>query len=193
MAALSNQVKETVERMAEAIKGFAKREGYKDVAPKPRKPAKDSDLEKYEKYLGQKLPPSYREFLKLHDGYDWLAFPGHMLSIKDVMPGGEWHNNIKEWKQMFADYGRGEVVSGIVFAYLEEPNDYCYFDTEKPAKKKELPVVKFTANDPEEFPNLLAYFENIIEFCSTDFPTKAEMDAAMKEGKPLMKKGRKNG
>jgi hypothetical protein len=193
MADLRTQVQNTVERMVAAINALAKRQRYKSVVLKPGKPASDSEIEKYEKYLGLKLPPSYREFLKLHDGYECLAFPGHMLSIKDVMPGGQWHDDIKEWKGLYADYGRGEVVSGIVFANLDAPNDYAYFNTEKRGAKKELPVVRFTLNEADEFPNLLAYFENIIDFCSTEFPTREEMIAARKAGIPLKKKGQSNG
>src|SRR5262245_4865178 len=99
MPTKASQVADVVSRLAKAVTDFAKQEGDLDYLPVPHPPASAKLIADYEKYLGVKLPASYRAFLELHNGYDWLAYPGHMLSIEDVMPGGKYYDDILEWKK----------------------------------------------------------------------------------------------
>jgi hypothetical protein len=41
-----------------------------------------------------------------------------MLSIEDVMPGGEWYDRIVSWKKTSAKYGSTEVIDAIPIANM---------------------------------------------------------------------------
>ena len=60
-------------------------------------PASPSQIAKLERRLGKPLPPSYRAFLELHNG--WELFDGglNLLSVEDQ--DSEW---VQEWLKMLA-------------------------------------------------------------------------------------------
>src|ERR1035441_2526235 len=92
-------------KLIKVIQETVRRTKSTNIVLKPYPPASQQMIEKYERYLELKLPPSYRFFLELHNGYECLAFPGHMLSIESLMPGQQWHKKVIEWKQINADTG----------------------------------------------------------------------------------------
>jgi len=154
--------------------------GFPQVDPQPGAPASEQQIEEYEEFLGRRLPDSYREFLSLHDGFEWLAYPGHMLSIQDLMPGSPTYDRIIRWKKMTAEYGGAEVLDGIVIAPLGEPNDWVYLDPNQPTGPRELTVVAHYPNDSHTFEDLVAFFENRIEYCAV----AADLERELKSGKP---------
>jgi len=182
MPDLRTRLKESIARLVAALIKDHEREGLTKL-PKPRPPASDKDIEKYENHLQLKLPPSYREFLKLHNGYEGLAWPGDMLSIQDVMPGGQWYDAIQHWKQTCARYGGGEVLSGIVVAQQGEPNDYVYLDPQRPSRGKELTVVKFSPSYSGEYADLVEYFEYLISVLDIELPPPDENKTKRTRGK----------
>lgn len=129
---------------------------YRDVIPVPRPPATAPQIAAYEQYLRLALPASYRAFLELHNGYEWLAFPGHMLAIEDVVPGGEYFDDIKEWKQGMAEAGLTGALDGIVVAYLDQPNNWAYLDPHRVHADGEFDVALHVAGvDPSFYPTVV--------------------------------------
>jgi cell wall assembly regulator SMI1 len=157
-----------VERLARAVTLNAKKEGDLNYLPKPHPPATPEQLADYEKYLGRKLPDSYRAFLELHNGYDWLAFPGHMLSIESVMPGGQHYDDIVEWKKATAEYGGAEVLDGIVIANYDQPNSWIYLDPNRPSAKNELTVVEWDPEDSEDYADVIEFLEECFLTCTEE-------------------------
>jgi hypothetical protein len=165
MASIEATLKDVIARLDREIRDLAERKGKKHVRPKPFPPATEEEIARYEEYLGLKLPPSYRAFLKLHNGYDYLAYPGHMLSIQAVMPRGKWHKKIKDWKTTTAKYGSGEVLDGIVIANLDGPNNWTFLDPNKPTEGGEFAVVRWLSGDSDDYLDLVAFLENRIGLC----------------------------
>jgi len=134
---------------------------YRDVIPSAHSRATDRQIAMYEQYLGLRLPPSYRAFLELHNGYSWLAFPGHMLSIEEVMPNGDYFDDIKEWKTVMAEAGLGEALDGIVVAYLDQPNNWAYLDPNRPGADGEFDLALHVPGvDP-------SYYATVVEFIAS--------------------------
>jgi hypothetical protein len=75
-----------IDELDAKLRELATYPAYDRIVPRPGPPASEEQIALYEKHLGRPLPPSYRAFLSLHDGYQALAYPGDMLSIEDVMP-----------------------------------------------------------------------------------------------------------
>lgn len=182
MATLHAQLEDVIARLVSAIKEVAAISHFDEVDPKPRPPASAESIERYEQFLGQRLPDSYRAFLELHDGYDFLAYPGHMLSIREVMPGSPVYARIIEWKKMTTDYGGGEVLDGIVIAPLGEPNDWVYLDASRPSGSGELTVVAHYPDDSHEFQDLLEFFESRIRYCAVAIDVARETDGGKSSG-----------
>lgn len=159
----------SIARLKQALADYREREGFEDRVPAPRPPADEAEIVAYERHLGIRLPESYRIFLQLHDGYDWLAYPGHMLSIRSVMPGGEWYEDICEWKRDTVEYGSGEVLDGIVIATVDEATNWkLYLDPNRPSRQGELTVVEWTPNESYEYADLIEFFDELTLTWSED-------------------------
>jgi cell wall assembly regulator SMI1 len=165
---MMNDFKEEIQKVEQEIvaelKKLAGYRLYRDVIPKPHPPASAQEIRAYEEYLGLTLPNSYRAFLELYNGYDWLAFPGHMLSIQDVMPKGQYYEDIVEWKKELAEFGEGGVLDGIMIAYLDQPNNWVFLDPNRTSTEGELMVVMYVPGvDPEHFDNVIEFLRSSIE------------------------------
>ena len=155
------EIERAVQEVVTALQELARHKLYHDVIPRPRKPATAQAISSYEQYLGHSLSPSYRAFLSLYDGYEWLAFPGHMLSIEDVVEGGEYAPYIKEWKLGMAEVGLDEALDGIVIAYLDQPNNWVYLDPSKRAADGELTVVlHVSGTDPDYYSDIVTFLRS---------------------------------
>lgn len=157
-------LRKLVRDLDQALRELATFPEYDRVSPQPNPGASEEQIARYEAYLGRPLPPSYRAFIAMHDGYRALAYPGDMLSIEDVMPGGAWHERIATWKKTSAKYGSAEVVDGIVIANLGQPNNWAFLDPKRTsAKTKEMKVVEWEPEDSDEYPNVLKFLEECLE------------------------------
>jgi hypothetical protein len=159
MASIEQQVDKIVKRLEKKVADYVRAKRLNKVL-KPYPPASPKAIAAVEKYLGLSLPPSYRAFLELHNGYDCLAYPGHMLPVEAHMPGSEWHDTIVDWKKMTATSGGAEVLDGIFIAYLDSPNNWAFLDPNKPRPGGELTVVKWLNADTAEYADVVEFLEN---------------------------------
>ncbi len=137
----------------------ALREREEGVPPKAHRPASPALIRRFEKHLGRRLPPSYRAFLELHDGYERLAWPGSLWPISALLPGGSKHAELKRWqRQQRAD---GELDHEVIpIASVDDATNWVlYLDPEKPSAGDELAVVEWTPSQSYEFASLRSYFE----------------------------------
>lgn len=88
-------------------------------------PCTASALAKLEAHFGHSLPPSYREFMKMHDG--WSAFEGDakLLSVDDF--DADWvRDRVQDLDYMFEEFapGHSPFADGCipVFLGVDEPN-----------------------------------------------------------------------
>jgi hypothetical protein len=155
-------------------------EPYDEIEPRPNPPASSREIDAYERRIGLKLPASYRAFLELHNGYDWLAFFGPFLSIGEVSPGGSYFDDIVNWKKSSVRYGLGEVLDGIVIAHLGQPNNWVFLDPNKRSQDDEMTVVNWDPSTPREYPNVVEFLRQRINLCDhvlADFADSGSADA----------------
>ena len=164
MDALEDALRNVVMRLDAAVKAVGKVKKYKDIV-KPHAPATEEQIEGYEAFLGLRLPNSYRTFLSLYNGYDWLVLLGHMLPIEAVMPGRREFDYIQRWKLDSAKYGNGEVLDAIVIADLGEPGNYVYLEPKKRISADDFVVVQSDPESSTEYQGLVHFFEATIESC----------------------------
>jgi hypothetical protein len=175
MADVKTKIKAIIPRLAELIRLVNKELGIDDHDPVPHPPATEKAISDYEEYLETKLPTSYRAFLELHNGYDWLAWPGHLVALQDVMPKGKWSKDVKRWKTDCAENGDGEVLDGIVIGTVDEATNWkVYLDPNKPTAKDELTIFVWRPSGSTNYPNMVAYFEHYVEYLTSKLPASAK-------------------
>ena len=154
MSATPDDLRAAIEEVLVALRTLSAFARYSDVVPRSGRPASAKSIEALERRLGLSLPPTYRQFLTWHDGYEWLAYPGHMLSVKELSPGGEYWDDIKQWKIETAEAGYGDVLDGLVIAYMDQPNNWAYLDPNRIANDGEWAVVLHVPGvDPAVYPD----------------------------------------
>lgn len=156
----SQRINDSIEEVCAVLAELAQYESYHHVIPAPRSGASEAILQRYERYLGRRLPPSYRAFLSMHDGYEWLAFPGHMLGLEEVIPGGEYWEDIREWKLGMADAGLAQSLDGIVIAYLDQPNNWAYLDPDRPDGAELAIALQVPGTEPDYYPDMAAFLHS---------------------------------
>jgi SMI1/KNR4 family protein SUKH-1 len=72
-------------------------------------PAAATELRALEAALGKPLPPSYRAFLELHDGWKMVDGAVDLLAVADLL-GGSRRSEIADWQQRML--AAGDVVAG---------------------------------------------------------------------------------
>jgi hypothetical protein len=172
MTPLHREVGAAVERVRAELVSEAERNRF--PAPKfvAHPPAAQQSIAALEAHHHTILPPTYRAFLELHDGYAGLAGGGDMLSARATLPGGTHHEPVLRWKRMCADYGSAEVVDGIVIASSLQPNWWLYIDVNRPRAAGEFTLVYWMGDTTQDLGSLLDYFEFVVMSCRADLSVK---------------------
>jgi hypothetical protein len=128
-----------VQRLFELQNRFRELRGSR-LTQKLGAPASDRDIAGFEEWLGYQLPPSYRMFLGLHNGWERFKGDGHLLSIEQQRTGqyAEWIRTLKseEWAE-----GSALVLEGLIIGIrLNSPNSFI-LDTTARDKRNEMEIV----------------------------------------------------
>ena len=79
-------------------------------------PTSIEDIDLLEKTCGHKLPPSYRAFLGLHNGWRMVDGATDLLSVQEMLvePIAE---EIREWQTFMAEEGETALAEGLVVGF----------------------------------------------------------------------------
>ena len=152
---MKEKLAELIQELHSALERLSKDPDYDHVIPKAGTPASPEEIKALEAQFGRSLPDSYRAFLELHNGYDFLAYPGPMLSVQQLQAGSEWDQRIQNWKKDTARYDQPELLDALVVGNLGSSNQWVYLDPNRPSKKNELTVVDFDPEQSDDYPSLL--------------------------------------
>jgi hypothetical protein len=81
-------------------------------------PASDDQLAELEALLEKPLPPSYRTFLKLYDGWRMAAGDIDLLSVGEMLRGPR-AEKIRKWQADAAKAGNHVAAEGLVIGFGE--------------------------------------------------------------------------
>lgn len=123
-------------------------------------PCTEAQLVELEKWLGFVLPPSYREFLSLHNG--WNNFDGNakLLAIEDFR--SSWvSEKIHNLEILFYEDGENPFDKGMIPILLGEDNDnFLLLDPTTEKSNGEMEFVAFDFTEEESrFQNFLSFLE----------------------------------
>ena len=144
-------------------------------------PASKKEIAQLEAYVNAKIPPSYRAFLELNNGYKGLSVNGDFLSIKDILPGSVLHKRMKKWRtEEIRDYGNTSVEKALVIADTDGQPDVVYLDQNKPLENGEWQVVDWDhESDSTYYSDLTGYLERCNRYYG--FVLKSELKKSKKK------------
>jgi hypothetical protein len=76
-------------------------------------PASATQLQALETALDRKLPPSYRQFLAMHDGWRMVNGAMDLLSVAELL-GGPRHDKIVRWQKQMLTSGDTVAANSLV-------------------------------------------------------------------------------
>jgi hypothetical protein len=128
-------------------------------------PASEEDLRQYEQEINVMLPPSYKEFLLLHDG--WKNFTGEacILGTKDRGENKGLADTINEFNASAIQEGDLCAGNGFVIMAGEGVNHFVYLNFEKQNLDGEFEVVEIAYPEGElnRFPDFTSFLQHKLE------------------------------
>ncbi len=107
-------------------------------------PALPGQIAKLESILGKPLPPSYRAFLELHNGWSDFSGGAKLLAIEDHERPWVKRRIRKLGDLLFGDDSKNPFVQGAIPILLgEEENSYLVLDPRSVRKSGEMKFVRY--------------------------------------------------
>lgn len=107
MRALADRVYDLRQRYYELIEAKL----IQDRGP----PATEAEINDFERQTGKALPPSYKQFLRLHNGWSHWEGDIRMLSLKDML-AGPYATWVRTWQKEAILGGDDVIENGLVIA-----------------------------------------------------------------------------
>ena len=149
------------------------------VYPKLRGPASREDLEAFEKQLGRKIPPSYREFLRIYDGMDGMEQYDWGIAGTKPSKTGESFEDVRSghqfvFKQQDPKHPALKDLKTAVLLASDFDFQVVYFDVET-WEDDEPKVRRISSDQPyDEYP-VFEDFESFLEFLVTVYEDLVDM------------------
>ena len=117
-------------------------------------PAPEDKIRRLETLLGRELPPSYRLFLSLHDGWrDWEG-DQDILSVDDHEQG-PYRELIERFRRSAWEEGWPAVLDGIIIAACLTSNSLLILDTSKIDERGEMEIVNWELQEIARYSDFL--------------------------------------
>lgn len=140
-------------------------------------PASPQQIGKLESILGKPLPPSYRAFLELHNGWSNFAGGAKLLSVEDQTSA--WvKKRVKDLGDLlFEDDDKNPFLQDAVPILLgKDENSYLVLDPNKVRKDGEMDFVMYDYGEAER------RFKDFTSFLRHDFKLMQELIKDEKDG-----------
>jgi SMI1 / KNR4 family (SUKH-1) len=159
---IKDRVKAAVERIRKANEEYFSLEFDEDCPQVLNPGASAAQIANVERRLGAPLPPSYRAFLELHNG--WTEFTGGAMILPTDEHDKPWvAKRIKRFHDHIREFEKTNVLQHAFFVMLgeDEPN-FVFLDKSKRSADGEMEVVHWDLiyGDRGRFPDFAAYLES---------------------------------
>jgi hypothetical protein len=124
-------------------------------------PCAPERLAALEQHLGQPLPPSYRAFLELHDGWTDFVGDAKLLAVEDH--GSDWvKRRLKQLGTLFYDVGENPLKAGAWPVMLgEDARGFVLADPRTTRPDGEMDFVSYDlAHEDKRFPDFTSFLEH---------------------------------
>ena len=120
--------------------------------------AKESQLRLFETALKKQLPPSYRTFLQLHDGWKMAFGAVDLLSIAEMRESDRAHK-IRAWQVSAGMLGDSIAANSLVIGFAEASSIKILLNPEVVDETGEWELLGHDNGIDWSFPSFLAWLE----------------------------------
>jgi len=159
---LKERIVAAIDRLRNANNAYSLLEFDEDSQQILNPPATAAQIADVERRLGATLPPSYRAFLGLHNG--WTDFTGGAMILPSEEFDKPWvdqrtkriHEHIREFEQP------GLLKNAFFIMLGEDEPDFVYFDKSKRSPEGEMEVVHWdmVQGELDRYPDFAAFLED---------------------------------
>ena len=125
-------------------------------------PAREDELRQIEARLKRQLPPSYRAFLSLYDGWKMIDGGLDLLSVSELLNGPQ-HAQIQEWQQQMWKAGDTVAARSLVIGVSHITPTRYLLDPETSDDGGEWQLVQHHKIVEAEVPSFLQWLEESVD------------------------------
>ena len=157
-------IKEWVEKIAAANQELAINGSGVDSAQDLYPPCPEAELRLYEQGLGRPLPPSYRKFLRLHNGWRGFSRSVALLGTRQRQEK-DLQAAIEEFQAIEALDGKLGAAAGIFVAASADGRYFLYYDIHTRRRNGEMELVEYIYPQGEVacYPDFATYLQQHYE------------------------------
>lgn len=161
----SNDIASLVHALESAVRELATLRFEEEFIGELGRPCTQAQLDTVQHDFGRVLPPSYRAFLELHNG--WMAFMGEaaLLSVEDRH--SPWFAaRVEGIRAHLREFNDPDVLShGFLLVVHPDVSSLLYLDKTKPTEGGEYETVYYslTAGEYARYPSFKAFLEYWLE------------------------------
>jgi hypothetical protein len=159
---LRSEVKKLVDDFVEASREYHLLRFDDEYSFRLGKPCSPKQIAALEKTIGKPLPPSYRAFLELHNGFDGFIGSRNLLAVEDQ--GDGWVEfELKKLGARFDEFGDiNPFKQGAIPVELGEDDPvYLVLDPRKVRKNGEMDFVQYEYSKEENrYDSFVSYLQS---------------------------------
>lgn len=124
-------------------------------------PASPASIQHLETRIGRSLPPSYKAFLGLHNGWRMVDALTDLLSVEE-MSSGERAASIQEWQQQAGKWGDEVAAHGLVIGHSQISQSRILLDPSTTRHDGEWRVLERYKDEEVPYDSFLDWLEQSV-------------------------------
>jgi hypothetical protein len=162
---MDQNIKDRIRRAVE--KGISARKKYYDSIGLPDEqklgpPSSREEISALEAAIGKPLPPSYRHFLEMFNGWRMIDGGLDLLSVKDLLDGPR-KQKISEWQKKMESYGDEVAARSLVIGVSSVTATKYLLDPEVIDPQGEWRFVQHHNGEEAEVASFLEWLEESVD------------------------------
>lgn len=123
--------------------------------------AKEDLIAQLEQKIGRSLPPSYRTFLALHNGWRMVDGVTDLLPVEDLLDGPKAAKIVK-WQQACAKSGDLVAANGLVIGWADINPTRLLLDPSAIGDDGEWRMLEHYKDDESDYPSFIEWLEQSV-------------------------------
>jgi hypothetical protein len=156
-------LKELINKLSAALSEYDRLVFDEEQSREKGPPASQYQIEQLESILGRSLPPSYRAFLELHNGWSNFAGGAKLLAVEDH--GSEWVKQQMDYWSSLVDDGKDPFKMGAIPVLLGvHENSFLVMDPNSVRENGEMDFVMYDyMHEEDRFEDFKSFLQKKLE------------------------------
>ncbi|MGF9759338.1 SMI1/KNR4 family protein [Microvirga sp. 0TCS3.31] len=171
-------------QLAEALRTYDRLAFDEEYEHELGEPCSPQQIAVLEKKLGKSLPPSYKAFIQLHNGWSHFAGDAKLLSMEDHQ--SEWvKERLADMEELFPEFGQENPFEQGALPVLlgEDSNQVLYLDPRTVRRDGEMDFVLLDITTEERrFPDFTSFLSHKLSLLRRMIDNQTKGAAGTSEG-----------